>query len=122
MLSNRIGFENVKFEHGGDSHIHAGQNNVKVGIARNKDYIKCGTGKIEKGIKHPAMYPVQIPEYFIKMCCPENGMILDPFIGSGTTAIAAINTNRNYIGFELNTTYYELANKRIEEHIKKMQI
>lgn len=37
-------------------------------------------------------------------------------MGSGTTAIAAINTNRNYIGFELDTTYYNLANERIQKH------
>ena len=45
----------------------------------------------------------------------ENELILDNCIGSGTTAISAINTNRNYIGFEKDITYCDLANKRIEE-------
>ncbi len=115
-VSNRIGFENNKFEHGGKSHIHAGQNNATQGIARCRDYIECGTGKVERGINHPAMYPVQIPEYFIKMCCPENGIVLDPFMGSGTTAIACINTNRNYIGFEKDEEYYELSLERIKNY------
>jgi len=47
----------------------------------------------------------------------ENNVIFDGFIGSGTTAIACINTNRNYIGFELDTNYYNIANERIKEVI-----
>lgn len=43
----------------------------------------------------------------------ENDVVLDPFIGSGTTALAAMNNNRNYIGFELDSGYCDLANKRI---------
>jgi site-specific DNA-methyltransferase (adenine-specific) len=115
-LSNRIGFENKKFEHGGVSHIHAGQNGAKVGVARCKDYVEVGTGKIEKDIKHPAVFPKQVPEYLIKMCSLENSVICDLFMGSGTTAIACMNTNRNFIGFELDKQYYELANQRIAEH------
>lgn len=42
-----------------------------------------------------------------------NDLILDPFMGSGTTAVACINTNRNYIGFELDKCYYDLATERI---------
>ncbi len=118
IISSRIGFENNKFKHGGKSHIHTGQNVAKKGISRNRDYIKCGTGKVKTGIKHPAMFPVQVPEYFIKMCCPEYGVVLDPFMGSGTTAIACINTNRNYIGFELEKEYCEIAEKRIADLTK----
>ncbi len=44
-------------------------------------------------------------------------LVLDNFIGLGTTAIAYINTNRNYIGFELNKDYYEIAKNRINKHI-----
>jgi len=112
-LSNRIGFENSKFEHGGKSHIHAGQTNAKQGIARCKDYIEVGTGKIEKGIYHPAMFPVQVPEYLIKMCCPKDGTVLDPFMGSGTTAIACIKNQRKYIGFEINKDFCDIAESRI---------
>jgi site-specific DNA-methyltransferase (adenine-specific) len=112
-LSDRIGFENSKFEHGGKSHIHAGQKQAKKGMSRCKDYIEVGTGKIGRGIKHPAMYPVEVPEYLIKMCCPEGGLVLDPFIGSDTTAVACLNTNRNYIGFEIDQEYTYIANNRI---------
>ena len=45
----------------------------------------------------------------------ENELILDPFMGSGTTVVACINTNRNFIGIELDEKYFEIAKKRIEE-------
>lgn len=116
-FSSRIGFENSKFEHGGKSHIHAGQNNASVGIARCKDYVEVGTGKVKKGIKHEAMYPVQIPEYLIKMCTQEGQMVLDPFIGSGTTAEACIQLNRGFVGFEIRTDYYKMANAVIIDSV-----
>ncbi len=111
--SSRIGFENNKFEHGGISHIHAGQNNAKRGIARSRDYIEVGTGRIEKGIPHPAMYPIELPDYLIKMCCPEDGVVCDPFVGSGTTLLSAKRLGVKYIGFDINGEYVDLANARI---------
>jgi len=66
---------------------------------------------------HPTQKPSELVEILIKEFAPENATILDPFIGSGTTAIACINTNRNYIGFELNKDYYEIAKNRINKHI-----
>lgn len=104
--SNRIGFENNKFEHGGNSHIHAGQKSATKGKARVKDYIEVGTGKVEKGYNHPAMSPPEVVEYLINLSCPKDGIIFDPFIGSGTVARQAIKMNRNFVGFEINNTYY----------------
>lgn len=65
---------------------------------------------------HPTQKPVELIEYLIKTYTNENDTVLDFTIGSGTTAIACINTDRNYIGFEMDSTYFDLANKRIEEH------
>lgn len=65
---------------------------------------------------HSTQKPVALFEYLIKTYSNEGDLILDNCMGSGTTAIACINTNRNYIGFELDNKYYELANKRIQEH------
>lgn len=65
---------------------------------------------------HPAQYPIEMIERIINGWSCENGTILDPFMGSGTTAIAAINTNRNYIGFELDIEYCHIANERIKTH------
>ena len=76
---------------------------------------------VRKG-KHPTQKPVELLEYLIKTYTNKGEIILDNCMGSGTTAIACINTNRNYIGFENDNTYYELANKRIEEHERKINI
>ena len=66
---------------------------------------------------HPTQKPIALFEYLIKTYTQEGELVLDNCIGSGTTAIACINTNRNYIGFELNKKYYELAKNRINKHI-----
>lgn len=65
---------------------------------------------------HPTQKPVELEEYLIRTYTNEDEIVLDNCMGSGTTAIACINTNRNYIGFELDTTYYNLANERIQKH------
>ncbi|MCX6257961.1 MAG: site-specific DNA-methyltransferase [Bacteroidia bacterium] len=63
---------------------------------------------------HFAVFPEQLIETPIMAGCPEKGIVLDPFIGSGTTAIVAKRLNRKYIGFELNPEYVKIANQRIE--------
>lgn len=65
---------------------------------------------------HPTQKPVPLFEYLIKTYTSENQTVLDNCMGSGKTAIACINTNRNYIGYEMDKTYYDLATKRVEEH------
>ena len=65
---------------------------------------------------HPTQKPVALCEWLIKAYTNENESVLDNCIGSGTTAIACINTNRNYIGFELDTIYCNLAIDRIKKH------
>lgn len=67
--------------------------------------------------QHPTQKPVSLFEYLIKTYSNEGDLVLDNCMGSGTTAIACINTNRNYLGFELNKEYYELAKNRINKHI-----
>jgi modification methylase len=62
---------------------------------------------------HPAPFPEQLVENIILSASKENATILDPFMGSGTTALVAKRNKRNYIGFELNKDYCELAQKRI---------
>ena len=71
--------------------------------------------KKDKGL-HPTQKPVALFEYLIRTYTNENETILDNCMGSGTTAIACINTNRNFIGFELDETYFNLANERIANH------
>ena len=62
---------------------------------------------------HPTQKPVELFEYLIKTYTNEGETVLDNCMGSGTTAIACINTNRNYIGFELSEEYCKIAEKRI---------
>ena len=68
-------------------------------------------------VGHPTQKPLALMEEIIKRHTNLGQTILDPFMGSGTTAIACINTNRNYIGFELDKEYYEKAKNRINKHI-----
>jgi DNA modification methylase len=67
--------------------------------------------------KHSAPFPVILPQKCIKYYSYENELVLDPFMGSGTTAIAAIRENRNFIGSELNKEYFELSQNRIKKEI-----
>lgn len=62
---------------------------------------------------HFASFPPKIVETPIKAGCPENGIVLDPFMGSGTTAIVAKELGRNFVGIELNSEYVELARERV---------
>lgn len=117
--SDRLGFEASKFEQGGKSHIHAGQNKAKSGVARGIDVIIAGTSKVEKGIKHPAMYPKEVPDYLIKLGCPQNGFIFDPFSGSGTTIRAAVDNDCGFIGAELSDDYYYDAEKYTADYIRE---
>jgi len=76
---------------------------------------------------HPTQKPIDLFEYLIKTYSNEGELVLDNCIGSGTTAIACINTNRNYIGFEWcpdepHDKYFNIANKRIEEHKQNINI
>lgn len=71
---------------------------------------------------HPTQKPVPLFEYLIKTYTNEGETVLDNCMGSGTTAIACINTNRLYIGFELNKNYYDLAVKRITDHVQQMSM
>jgi len=77
------------------------------------DYIKF---TFETKPKHPTQKPVALFEYLIKTYSDKRNLILDNCAGSGTTAIASINTGRNWICIELDKKYFEIAKKRIEEH------
>lgn len=63
---------------------------------------------------HPTQKPVKLIEYLIRIHSNENDIILDPFMGSGTTGVASLNLNRNFIGFEINEEYVQIANERIK--------
>lgn len=70
--------------------------------------------KQERGL-HPTQKPIKLIEYLIETYSNEGDLVLDNCMGSGTTAIACLNTKRNYLGFELDKDYFELLSKRISE-------
>ena len=70
-----------------------------------------------KKIGHPAPFPVELPQKFINLYSYKDDLILDPFIGSGTTAIAAKNLNRNFVGYEIEQEYINIANNRLETEV-----
>lgn len=78
------------------------------------DYRKWFMTTCQKRI-HPAEKPVELLERFVRVSCPENGLIFDPFAGSGSTGIACLNNNRNFIGIEKDDAYFDLASKRLKE-------
>ena len=77
----------------------------------HRDIIRNG---IEPFGSHQASYPLSLIKPFILTTSKENDIVLDPFMGSGTTAVAAIETHRKYLGFEINPVFYDESHKRIE--------
>ena len=65
------------------------------------------------GCSHPTVKPIKLMTYLIELGCPPNGVVLDPFCGSGTTCISAKQLGRKYIGIELDEGYCEIAEQRL---------
>ena len=86
----------------------------KEGLYYPKSIIEISNAN-QKGKVHPTQKPVPLFEYLIKTYTNEGEVVLDNCIGSGTTAIAALNTGRFFIGIEKEKEYVDIANKRIEE-------
>lgn len=81
---------------------------------RSVQYFK--TAESEGKTMHPTQKPIELLGYLIKTYTNENELVLDNTMGSGSTGIACLNTNRQFIGMELDKTYFEIAKKRIEEN------
>jgi DNA modification methylase len=69
-----------------------------------------------RGVAHYAAYPIELARRCILAGCPPGGVVLDPFIGSGTTGAAALMLGRRYIGIELNPEYIPIAEERIKQY------
>lgn len=66
-----------------------------------------------KRVKHPAPYPVELPRRLIQLYTYENDIVLDPFIGSGTTAIASVESGRSYVGYDTSSEYVDTTKQRL---------
>ena len=73
-------------------------------------------------VKHPAPYPKELIIRPIVACCPDGGNILDPFCGSGTTVLTAVEMGRKAVGIDLNKEYVDLTNSRVESRPSKDQL
>ena len=68
-------------------------------------------------IGHPAPFPMELPYRVIQLYTFEGDVVLDPFMGSGQSALAAMNSGRHFVGYEVNAEYYKLAQRRIAERV-----
>lgn len=91
--------------------------NVSNWLGRDKVYptnvIHMATECTNKN--HSAVFPLELPKWFIKLFTKPGDIVLDPFIGSGTTALAALQLGRKYIGIDVNPEYIEISRKRVTE-------
>ncbi|MEI7512338.1 MAG: transcriptional repressor LexA [Candidatus Uhrbacteria bacterium] len=104
VLKNRVGAMNV------DACLIDGKSPSNI--------LRFGFSKNEGGL-HEAQKPVELLEYLIKLVTKEGQTVLDPFLGSGSTAVAAKNLNRKYIGFELSEKYCEITKDRLSTSLEK---
>jgi len=65
--------------------------------------------------EHPTQKPVELMEFYVRNSTKENEIVLDPFMGSGSTGVACVNTNRNFIGIEMDDKYFNIATERINK-------
>ncbi|AVB11517.1 DNA-methyltransferase [Bacillus velezensis] len=87
--------------------------NRSLALPSNHLHIPQKSNQYTLQSKHPAVFPVELPEFFIKAFTYEGQVVLDPFMGSGTTAIASEMLGRKWIGFETEAKYIEIANERL---------
>jgi len=73
--------------------------------------------ELAHAVGHPAPFPVELPYRLLQLYTFEGEVILDPFVGSGQAAIAAIKTNRHYVGYDISEEYVKLAERRIKEFL-----
>ena len=120
IKQERIGSRKGKITKSFDS----GRTDSVYGSSQGKGSFEVGELRFPRNIQrfnrerglHPTQKPVELLEYLIKTYTKENDIVLDNVMGSGSTGVACINTNRNFIGIELDDKYFEIAKERIENH------
>lgn len=111
--SDRLGLESRK---GMGRYIHDLEaRETRSGIARCRDYVDVGTSEVDRDPfnTHPAQYPARLAEWLIGLLCPPGGMVFDPFMGSGTTAVAAHRLGRRFSGAETIADFVKIAQHRL---------
>ena len=117
----RTGFKPYKCKQGRHSTNYGAYEQGHITESNGERYpIDIIKFKKDSGL-HPTQKPVELLEYLIKTYTNENETVLDNCMGSGSTGVACVNTNRNFIGYELDEKYFEIAEKRINETMCNMQ-
>ena len=108
-----------------DTDNYGSRKSRPVGMVTKQEYTNYPTTIWEFGSEgktiHPTQKPVALMEYLIKTYTNEGETVLDNTFGSGTTILAAINTNRNFIGIEKDEAYFKIAEQRINAHTEKQK-
>lgn len=116
----RTGFKPYKCKQGRHSTNYGAYEQGHITESNGERYpIDIIKFKKDSGL-HPTQKPVELLEYLIKTYTNENETVLDNCMGSGSTGVACVNTNRSFIGYELNEKYFEIAEKRINETMCNM--
>lgn len=83
---------------------------------------KQGYNDLDHNVAFPSVKPTQLMEYLVELTTETDAVVLDPFLGSGSTGIACVNLKRDFVGIELDSQYYELAVARVEESQRNKQV
>ena len=118
-----VGKECYRYEHYCGESNHTKYEKVKKKYdpdwVQPSDVLEFNVVPNRRGKLHPTQKPVELLEYLIKTYSNENDTILDNCMGSGSTGVACINTNRKFIGIEFNNKYFEIAKNRIAKQLNK---
>lgn len=129
---NESGWTKQRMKTGKNNTFYKNKEMIKKYIFTKSNYLINPLGRIKRCVWtiNPKPFPdthfAVFPEELVRQCldagCPENGVILDCFMGSGTTALVALKNNRQFIGIELNPDYINIANKRIDPYLKQQKL
>ena len=97
-----------------ESILFHSENEFRFPNKRPQDIIRCQRVNANR-LVHPNEKPVELIETLIKQCSKPGAIVFDPFMGSGTTCVAAINTGRKYIGCDIDKAYFDIAQERINK-------
>lgn len=104
------------------------QNNLPSDVTISKDHFMEATLDIwdlppesATRVGHPAPFPVELPQRLIELYTYRKDLILDPFIGSGSSAVAAVRTERNFVGYDTDPSYRDIAERRVAEEHKRLE-
>jgi len=114
-------YEVILILHKGDWNIGKGESDIQ------KDEFMEATSGVwnlspEKNREHPAPFPVSLPKRCVGLLSFVGATVIDPFMGSGTTGVAAVKTGRRFIGIEIDPDYYAIAKRRIEEALMQPRL